>query len=101
MKKIFITLFFGFILCNISFAESYYFKECQLTEKASGDYIIDFDNNVIRVSLKATNGNYQEFTDKMLKHGDLLAGSGEADHVEDALYEAWQEKQSKYQSKYC
>ena len=65
MKKVFITLFFGFILCNISFAESYYFKECQLTEKAYGDYLIDFDNNVIRVSLKATNGNYQKFTDKI------------------------------------
>tara|TARA_Y100001947_G_scaffold128116_1_gene113193 strand:- start:72 stop:287 length:216 start_codon:yes stop_codon:yes gene_type:complete len=38
----------------------------------------------------------QEFTDKMKKHGDLLAGSGEANHIEDALYEAWQEKQSKY-----
>lgn len=43
----------------------------------------------------------QEFTDEMLKHGDLLAGSGESDNVEDALYDAWQEKQSKYQSKYC
>jgi hypothetical protein len=38
----------------------------------------------------------QEFTDKMLKHGDLLAGSGEANNIEDGLYEAWQEKQSKY-----
>ena len=38
----------------------------------------------------------QEFTDKMLKHGDLLAGSGEANDIEDSLYEAWQEKQSKY-----
>ena len=33
-----------------------------------------------------------EFTDKMLKHGDLLSGSGESDNVEDALYDAWQEK---------
>ena len=38
----------------------------------------------------------QEFTDKMIKHGDLLAGSGEANDIEDSLYEAWQEKQSKY-----
>ena len=37
-----------------------------------------------------------EFTDKMLKHGDLLAGSGESQYIEDSLYEAWQEKQSKY-----
>ena len=38
----------------------------------------------------------QEFTDKMVKHGDLLAGSSESDYVEDGLYDAWQEKQSKY-----
>ena len=34
----------------------------------------------------------QEFTNKMLEHGYLLAGSGESDNVEDALYDAWQEK---------
>ena len=34
----------------------------------------------------------QEFTDKMLKHGDLLAGSGEANDIEDSLYYAWDEK---------
>jgi hypothetical protein len=38
----------------------------------------------------------QEFTDKMVKHGDLLSGSSESDYIEDSLYEAWQEKQSKY-----
>ena len=38
----------------------------------------------------------QEFTDKMVKHGDLLSGSSESDYVEDGLYDAWQEKQSKY-----
>ena len=37
----------------------------------------------------------QEFTDKMVKHGDLLSGSSESDNVEEALYDAWQEKQSK------
>tara|TARA_B110000196_G_C20725043_1_gene465976 strand:- start:314 stop:517 length:204 start_codon:yes stop_codon:yes gene_type:complete len=35
----------------------------------------------------------QEFTDKMLKHGDLLSGSDESETVEDGLYETWQEKQ--------
>ena len=38
----------------------------------------------------------QEFTDKMVKHGDLLSGSSESDFIEDSLYDAWQEKQSKY-----
>ena len=38
----------------------------------------------------------QEFTDKMVEHGDLLSGSSESDFIEDSLYDAWQEKQSKY-----
>ena len=37
----------------------------------------------------------EEFTNKMLEHGDLLSGSSEADYVEDGLYETWQEKQSR------
>jgi hypothetical protein len=37
--------------------------------------------------------SFDEFTDKMLKHGDLLAGSDESETVEDGLYETWQEKQ--------
>ena len=35
-----------------------------------------------------------EFTDKMLKHGDLLSGSDESETVEEGLYETWQEKQA-------
>ena len=33
----------------------------------------------------------QEFTDKMLKHSDLLAGSDEGDDIEGSLYEVWQD----------
>jgi hypothetical protein len=33
--------------------------------------------------------NLQEFRNKMLKHGDLLAGSSEANDIEDSLYEVW------------
>ena len=65
MKKVLITLFFGLALCNITFAESYYFKECKLSERAYGDYIIDFNEDLIRVNLKSTDGSHQEFTDKI------------------------------------
>jgi len=47
------------------FAESYYFKECQLNENASGDYLIDFDKNVINVILKGADGTIQKLTDKI------------------------------------
>ena len=45
MRKVFATLFFCLTLYNTAFAESYYFKKCQLTEISYGDYIIDLENN--------------------------------------------------------
>ena len=38
------------MFCDIGFAESYYFKECQLSENAYGDYLIDFEKNEIKVN---------------------------------------------------
>ena len=65
MKKVLIILFLNTILCNSSFAESYYFKECKLSEHAFGDYLIDFDKNVIKVTLKTKDRISQELTDKI------------------------------------
>ena len=65
MKKFPFILFLSLVFCNTGFAESYYFKECKLTESASGDYLIDFDKNVIEVTLKAADGTTQKLTDKI------------------------------------
>ena len=65
MKKFLFILFLSLVFCNTGFAESYYFKGCKLSENASGDYLIDFDNNIIKVTLKATDGTVQELTDKI------------------------------------
>jgi hypothetical protein len=40
--------------------------------------------------------SFQEFANKMIEHNDLLEGSDEVNDIEDILYEAWQEKPSKY-----
>ena len=53
------------MFCNTGFTESYYFKKCKLSENASGDYLIDFGKNVIKVNLEATDGATQELTDKI------------------------------------
>ena len=65
MKKLLFIIFLSLIFCNTAFTESYYFKECKLSENASGDYLIDFDNNVIKVNLKTTDGVAQKITDKI------------------------------------
>ena len=46
-------------------AESYYFKDCKLSETVSGDYVINFDKNIINVTLKISDGTVQKFTDKI------------------------------------
>ena len=53
------------MFCNTGFTESYYFKKCKLSQNASGDYLIDFDKNVINVTLKTKDGISQELTDKI------------------------------------
>ena len=65
MKKNLITLLLSLLFCNTSFAESYYFKGCKLSNAVSGDYIINFDKNVIEVNLKAIDGTIQNYSDKI------------------------------------
>ena len=65
MKKGLITLLLSLLFCNTSFAESYYFKGCKLSNAVSGNYIINFDKNVIEVNLKAVDGTIQNYSDKI------------------------------------
>ena len=65
MKKIFTLLALCFLFCDISLAESYYFKGCKISNAVTGNYIINLDKNVIEVVLKAIDGNVQNFSDKI------------------------------------
>ena len=67
MYKINSILLFLLIFCNHGFADSYYFKQCKINENAFGNYIIDFENGEIKVTLKTTEGSSQEITDKIKK----------------------------------
>ena len=65
MKKIFIICFLNLLFCSISFADSYYFKECKLNNSVTGNYIINLEENVIEVELKGLDGKVQYFSDKI------------------------------------
>jgi len=65
MKEVLFAIFLSLVFCNTGFTESYYFKGCKLSENASGDYLIDLDKNVIKVTLKAKDGTVQKLTDKI------------------------------------
>ena len=65
MKKTLAMLLLGLLFNNTAFAESYYFKKCKLSNAVSGDYIINFDENIIEVSLRAIDGAVQNYSDKI------------------------------------
>ena len=66
MKKIFtLTSLYGFLFCDISLADSYYFKGCTISNAVTGNYIINLDKNIIEVKLEAVNGSVQNFSDKI------------------------------------
>ena len=65
MKKTLTILLFCLLFNNTAFAESYYFKNCQLSNAVSGNYTINFDKNVIEVNLHAVDGTVQNFSDKI------------------------------------
>ena len=65
MKKILVVVFLSLVLCNVGFAESYYFKECKINKKISANYLIDLSKNEIQVNIKTKDGLVQELTDKI------------------------------------
>ena len=65
MNKALNVLLLGLLFCNTGYAESYYFKECKISNAVTGNYIINFQKNVIEVELKAIDGSVQNFFDKI------------------------------------
>ena len=65
MKKIFIITILGFLFSSSVYAESYFFKNCKLSNAVTGNYIINLEKNVIEVELKRKDGVIQNFSDKI------------------------------------
>ena len=65
MKKALILIFLGLLFSNNSYAETYFFKNCKLSNAVTGSYIINLENNVIEVELKRQDCVTQNFSDKI------------------------------------
>ena len=65
MKKTLILAFLCFLFSNTSFAESYFFKGCKISEAVIGNYVINLKENVIEVQLIREDGIVQNFSDKI------------------------------------
>lgn len=67
MKKALTILLLVLLFSNTTLAESYYFKQCKLSDVATGDYIINMDKKVVEVTLMAADGRVQKFSDRIKK----------------------------------
>ena len=65
MKKFFFVLGLILLISEKSFAESYYFNDCKLSNAVIGNYIINLEKQTIEVELKSIDGKIQYFSDKI------------------------------------
>ena len=65
MKKKLLIILLSLLFTNTSFAESFFFKNCKISNLVIGNYIIDIEKNLINVELKAKDGQIQNFSDKI------------------------------------
>ena len=69
MKKTLTIIFLGLLFSNNAYAESYFFKNCKLSNAITGNYIINLEKNVIEVELIRPDGVTQNFSDKIKSIG--------------------------------
>ncbi len=89
MKKIFFILFLVFFNSNYGFAESYYFKNCKISNVVSGSYTINIKKNTIEVELKSADGNIQNFSDaiKTIEKDKIISQKIKSGKGEDMYYQ--------------
>jgi len=93
----FILFFLSFFTCKTSFAETYYFKECNISNAVTGDYIINLDKKVINVQLKAVDGSVQNFSDKikLIKKEQIISEKIKSERGADLYYQYFLNSKSK------
>ena len=69
MQKTLTIIFLGLLFSNNAYAESYFFKNCKLSNAITGNYIINLEKNVIEVELIRPEGVTQNFNDKIKSIG--------------------------------
>ena len=68
MRRILLTFFLTLLFCNQGFADSYYFKDCNISEEYVGNYLIDIDKKLINVTFsKKSDESVQTWTDEIEK----------------------------------
>ena len=89
MKKTFILIFLGLLFSNNSYAETYFFKNCKLSNAVTGNYVINLEKNVIEVALKRQDGVTQNFSDKIktIEKNKIVSEKIKSEKAEELYYQ--------------
>ena len=101
MKKNFITLLLSIFFINSSFAEDYYFNNCELSNAVSGNYVINLDSKIIEVTLKSVDGTVQNFSDKIkfIEENEIISEKIESGRGDEIYFEYYLNTKSKMVTK--
>ena len=65
MKKTLILVIIGLLFSSNSYAKSYFFKNCKISNAVTGNYTINLEKNLIEVEFIRQDGVVQNFSDKI------------------------------------
>ena len=88
-KTVFIIVLLNFILNGTSIADTYFFKECKISNAVKGSYIINLEKNVIEVKLKSEDGREQNIDDeiKSIQDTKIISKKIKSARGEDLYYQ--------------
>ena len=97
MKKALIIALLGFLFNNTSFAESYFFKGCKISNAVTGNYVINLEENIIEVQLKSGDGVVQNFSDeiKLVEENKIISKKIKSGKGKDLYYQYFLNPKSK------
>jgi len=97
MKKKLLIILLSLLFTNTSFAESFFFKNCKISNLVIGNYIIDIEKNLINVELKAKDGQIQNFSDeiKSIENNKIISQKIKSGKAKDIYYQYFLNSKSK------
>ena len=97
MKKNLLIIILTLLFSDISFAESFFLKNCKISNLVIGNYIIDIEKNLINVELKAKDGQIQNFSDeiKSIENNKIISQKIKSGKAKDIYYQYFLNSKSK------
>ena len=97
MNKKLLIILLSLLFSNTSFAESFFLKNCKISNLVIGNYIIDIEKNLINVELKAKDGQIQNFSDeiKSIETNKIISQKIKSGKAKDIYYQYFLNSKSK------